>query len=134
MWFRNPECAIWCDLPNDFLERLFNKVTWIFRSLERKEEEKEQEEVRKKEQEEQRARREREAGEKVNAGRQREVVCSLESSQRILKSVNNKFQNTWLLIEKLPLICFWFPFQGTLHGQTRKTPGLVGRLVFYFFM
>ena len=41
--------------------------------MERKDEEKEQEEAIQKEQEEQRAWREREAGEKVNVGRQREV-------------------------------------------------------------
>ena len=39
---------------------------------------------------------------------------------------------SWLLIEKLHLIFFWFPFQGTLHGHCRKTEGWVGRLVFIY--
>ena len=55
-----------------------------------------------------------------------------------VKSVKNFRMHSWLVIEKLPLIFFWFPFQETLHGQGQMEVGGVGiiiirRLVFIFF-
>ena len=51
-------------MPIDFLERLFNKVSWIFRSEEQKRVQRDQEEVRVKAEAKKRAERERERGKK----------------------------------------------------------------------
>ena len=40
--------------------------------------------------------------------------------------------HSWLVVEKLPLIFFWFPFQGTVHGQSEEAVGGVGRLAFIY--
>ena len=78
-------------MPNDFLGRLFNKVSLIFRSADQKRVKKEAEDKREQEEEERRTQRERErqARQLMWVDKERSVfiiVCSSESKNAVLVS------------------------------------------------
>ena len=43
----------------------------------------------------------------------------------MLNQSKNFRMHSWLVVEKLPLIFFGFPFQGKLHGQAETEAGSV---------